>query len=208
MHTKILGDDVDIVFDKLANQGYCIIDDFLDPVETKHLASVADQLWNIGSMSQAGIGKAATHHHTVRGDSIYWLDESDPNVAVQCYFEKMHSLRQLLNQHLFMGIYTLEAHLAYYPVGSHYKKHLDQFKSKISGHEQTRLLSAVLYLNEEWEIGNGGELRLYLDDAEKYLDITPIGGRLVLFLSGEFWHEVLPATRDRRSLTAWFRSRE
>jgi Rps23 Pro-64 3,4-dihydroxylase Tpa1-like proline 4-hydroxylase len=40
------------------------------------------------------------------------------------------------------------------------------------------------------------------------LDILPMAGRLVLFLSGEFWHEVRPAKRPRMSLTGWFRTRE
>ncbi len=35
----------------------------------------------------------------------------------------------------------------------------------------------------------------------------PIGGCLVVFLPGDIPHEVLPATRDRLSLTGWFRRR-
>ncbi|MFT6394425.1 MAG: SM-20-related protein [Methylophilaceae bacterium] len=40
------------------------------------------------------------------------------------------------------------------------------------------------------------------------MDILPKSGRIVLFLSAKFWHEVLPATRERLSLTGWFRTRE
>jgi SM-20-related protein len=39
------------------------------------------------------------------------------------------------------------------------------------------------------------------------LDISPIGGRLVMFLSDTFYHEVLPTSKDRMSLTGWFLTR-
>ena len=37
--------------------------------------------------------------------------------------------------------------------------------------------------------------------------MLPQAGTLALFLSGEMPHEVLPATRERLSLTGWFRRR-
>ena len=40
-----------------------------------------------------------------------------------------------------------------------------------------------------------------------YRDVLPEGGTLVCFLSQRFWHEVLPARRERLSLTGWFRGR-
>ena len=47
---------------------------------------------------------------------------------------------------------------------------------------------------------------MYLKDGVEY-DVVPSGGSLVVFLSGEVPHEVLPATRERLSLTGWFRRR-
>ncbi len=38
-------------------------------------------------------------------------------------------------------------------------------------------------------------------------DVAPIGGRLVIFRSDQFEHEVLPARRERLSFTGWFRRR-
>jgi SM-20-related protein len=49
-------------------------------------------------------------------------------------------------------------------------------------------------------------LRMYLKDGVEY-DVVPTGGCLVVFLSGEVPHEVMPATRERLSLTGWFRRR-
>lgn len=47
---------------------------------------------------------------------------------------------------------------------------------------------------------------MYLEDNVDY-DVLPTGGCLVVFMSGEVPHEVMPATRDRLSLTGWFRRR-
>ncbi|MNP51674.1 hypothetical protein D3C76_1460150 [compost metagenome] len=68
------------------------------------------------------------------------------------------------------------------------------------------MVSAVVYLNEGWLPTYGGQLRMYLEDDHVY-DVEPVGGCLVVFLSGEVPHEVLPATRERLSLTGWFRRR-
>ena len=56
----------------------------------------------------------------------------------------------------------------------------------------------------------GGQLRMYLKNEpqeELQYDVQPTGGCLVVFLSGEIPHEVLPASRERLSLTGWFRRR-
>ena len=56
------------------------------------------------------------------------------------------------------------------------------------------------------DVEHGGALRLYLADQTE-LDVLPSAGTLVLFISAELPHEVLPATRERLSLTGWFRRR-
>jgi SM-20-related protein len=60
----------------------------------------------------------------------------------------------------------------------------------------------VLYLNEGWRAEDGGALRLYLPDGPH--DVSPCAPTLVAFLSERFEHEVLPARRERLSLTGWF----
>jgi len=64
-------------------------------------------------------------------------------------------------------------------------------------------------LNDAWQAADGGQLRLYLDGMAEapYLDVLPTAGTLVAFLSSRFWHEVMPAKRERMSITGWFRSR-
>ena len=60
----------------------------------------------------------------------------------------------------------------------------------------------VLYLNEAWQPGDGGELALYIDD--KQYCIEPVAKRLLLFRSDKVPHEVLETHKDRYSLTGWF----
>lgn len=190
----------------IAENGYAIIDDFLAPVEIEILAETIKAKWLNGEMVSAKTGKAGLKNQQIRGDYIAWLDETDRSPAVMAYFRQMEMLRLLLNTQLFMNVQELETHVAVYPVGSAYQKHLDQFSHGSANQIQHRQLSAVLYLNQNWQSQHGGELRLHINEGN-YIDILPNAGRIVLFLSAKFWHEVLPAQRERLSLTGWFRTR-
>jgi SM-20-related protein len=104
-----------------------------------------------------------------------------------------------------LGLFELEAHLAVYPPGSFYRRHLDQFPGV-----GERTVTTILYLNQDWIQPGGGQLRLYTGpvDQRRYEEVLPLGGRLVTFLSARFLHEVLPARRDRLSITGWFKKRD
>jgi SM-20-related protein len=197
----------EMIISTLAEKGYVVIDHYLSTSVVTALANIAKTRFSNLEMTRAGVGKNAQAHDSIRGDSIYWLDENSADDAVQHYFSKVHALRALLNQQLFMGLTSLETHLAVYAVGAVYQKHLDQFSLTQANQLNNRKVSSILYLNENWQSEHGGELRLYISKTES-VDILPLGGRLVLFLSADFWHEVLPATRERLSLTGWFRTRE
>jgi len=68
-------------------------------------------------------------------------------------------------------------------------------------------LTVILYLNQDWQSDAGGLLRFWPEADGNALEIAPLGGTLVTFLSERFWHEVSPAQRQRLSLTGWFRRR-
>jgi len=195
------------VINSIASQGYAILDDFLSSSDIENLATIVKDKWLAGKMVSAKTGKAGLKNEKIRGDYIAWLDEADEQPAVQAYFRQMELLRLMLNMQLFMNVQSLETHLAVYPVGSAYQKHLDQFSHGHTAQLHNRQLSAILYLNENWQVHHGGALRLHLNDQE-YVDVLPQAGRIVLFLSAKFWHEVLPAARERLSLTGWFRTRD
>lgn len=212
MLTEYFAQNPEQLVSKIAHHGVCVMDHFL-PLAT--ILDLADEVISLSAASQmlaAGTGRTnKTINKDLRGDSIYWLNEAEATSAQQAYFTQMETLRQQLNQHLYLGLFALESHLALYPAGTGYKKHIDRFKGSDTTQPQ-RQISCILYLNQDWQDSNGGHLRLYLNAKTEtpeplHLDISPIAGRLVMFLSDTFYHEVLPATQDRMSLTAWFLTR-
>ncbi|KAL3666036.1 hypothetical protein V7S43_008829 [Phytophthora oleae] len=65
-----------------------------------------------------------------------------------------------------------------------------------------KCVTAVLYLNEEWEKGDGGEIVLYPFPKPRVV-VKPRFGELVLFSSQQMLHRVMPATKPRYALTTW-----
>ncbi len=206
----------DTLVESLSEHQYCLIDQCL-PSDTiaalRTLALARDQQ---GQMHQAGTSKAAITNPNLRADRIAWLEADDPNPALQAYFSLMAEVQQMANRHLMMGLATYETHFALYPAGSNgYATHIDQFRQHATQIPSgVRSLTAIIYLNEDWPEQAGGALRLYLDEHHqppeqdaRHLDILPLGGRLVLFLSARFWHQVLPAIQPRVSVTGWFKTR-
>ena len=198
--------------DHIAEHGFCVINDFLPEAIVSALAYEAQTLKQTEVMQEAGIGREHLNvNKEIRGDSIYWLNEDEATAAQQSYFEQMESLRLHLNRHLYLGLFGLESHLAVYPEGGFYKKHLDCFASQ-NPHKPQRKISCIVYLNHDWHMQDGGQLKLYLnetDESDKYKSIliSPLAGRAVIFLSDTFYHEVMPTYKERISLTGWFLSR-
>lgn len=202
-HTQALAQQV---ANSLADKGWCITDDFLPPLHISQLRHEAKQQWLAGQFRRAGVGRGEDLEvrDEVRTDRVAWLDPNDLSAAQRLYWGRLEQLRLALNRSLFLGLYELEAHLAVYPPGSYYRKHLDQFRGI-----GERTLSCILYLNDAWQAQDGGTLRLYTDrnHPEASELIFPEGGRLVTFFSARFLHEVEPAQRERFSLTGWFKRR-
>ena len=98
-------------------------------------------------------------------------------------------------------MFSFESHFAHYAEGDFYKRHLDAFRG-----ECNRVLSVVVYLNQNWQPDDGGELVIQVSDIEEdVIKVTPAFGTMVVFLSEQFPHEVLPARCDRYSIAGWFR---
>lgn len=198
--------------DHIAEHGFCVVNDFLPEATVSALANEAQTLKQAEVMQEAGVGREhLSVLKEIRSDSIYWLNEDATTAAQRDYFEQMENLRLNLNQHLYLGLFGLESHLAVYPEGGFYKKHLDCFASQ-NPHKPQRKISCIVYLNQDWDMQDGGQLKLYLnetDESDKYksLLISPLAGRAVIFLSDTFYHEVMPTYKERVSLTGWFLSR-
>jgi len=190
------------IVQNLAEKGYSVAPDFLPAGEVAQLRQETLALAQQGALHRAGVGKGRLLQDETRGDLVRWLDADNASDAQRAYLQRLETLRQAVNRDLFLGLFDFEGHLALYPPGAFYRKHLDQFQ----GNNQ-RTLSCILYLNHDWKAQDGGELRLHLDD-DTHLDILPQGGTLVAFLSSRFQHEVLPASRQRASITGWFKTRD
>lgn len=186
----------------LADQGWAVAEGFLAPEAVAGLAEEVRQLQEAGAFRQAGVGRGTEQgvRSEVRGDQIHWLNEEALTPAQAPYWSAMEALRQELNRELFLGLASFEAHYAVYPPGAFYRKHLDRFAKS-----DERTISSVFYLNEGWSEEKGGQLRLHLPAG--HLDVVPRAGTFAAFRSDTVYHEVLPATDFRFSITAWFRRR-
>ena len=196
------------IIQDIQQQGYVIVDDFMDTTTVQALATHAQTLKAEGSMHKASTGLTKTLSE-LRGDFIQWIEPASANPTEQVYLHAMAELQQALNQAFYLGLFELESHFAIYPAGAGYQKHLDQFIGK-----EERKITCILYLNDSWQSTDGGQLRVYLDkqnlDIEnqaQFFDVLPTGGKLVVFVASDFIHEVLPATRERITITGWFRTR-
>lgn len=189
--------DYDAIATALAGEGHVWLTGFAPQTLTDALAVQARSVVLQPATTGRGPRPAQT---TLRGDSTCWLDPASAEPAESAYWRQMQALRQAMNERLMLGLEELEAHYALYPPGAGYVRHRDRFRD-----EDTRVLSSVLYLNQDWQAADGGALRLYLADGEH--DVVPLGGSLVLFLSAEIEHAVLPARRERLSIAGWFRRR-
>ena len=189
----------DTIANGLADQGYIILPVALPAELTddlyQHVKSLQEEKFR-----RAGIGRENLHHVNdfVRTDEICWL--TGEHSSARAYLDWMEELRLGLNRRLFLGLFDYECHFAHYTSGAFYKKHLDAFKGNTN-----RVVTTVFYLNPNWMVDDGGELVIYSPDDEVIDRVPPNYGKLVVFLSDRFPHEVLPAGRDRYSVAGWFR---
>ncbi len=188
----------DAVADSLADHGYAVIDQFLSQSEVTAIRALPEFQDSLSHFKKAGIGNSQTKQiqEAIRGDYIKWLDRAEAPAAAKVYLDRLQALMEFLNRALFLSLKDFEVHMTVYPVGTFYKRHLDQFKK-----DDHRKLSVICYLNDNWLPEHGGQLRMYLPDQT--LDVLPTAGRLVCFRSDLLEHEVLPATRERLSITGW-----
>jgi len=194
--------DVDEIASGLSSDGFVAVENSLPPALLARLdGGCHDREATQFAPAGVGRGQHPTRDADIRGDAIRWLDAaSEPDHA---YLAVMEGLRLALNQQLYLGLLDYDCHYAIYQAGSHYQRHLDTLHGG-----KNRLLSTVVYLHDQWALGDGGELVLYRGSEQRpTARILPEPGLMVLFLSEDFPHEVLAARKPRHSLAGWFRGR-
>lgn len=188
----------------IADHGFAVIENALPDNFCLQLLQVM-QSYQEDEFKQAGVGRNDDFQTNlnIRNDFIKWLPENESGAAD--YFELMEQLRLQLNRHFYLGLFEYECMFAHYPENAFYQKHVDAFKG---GHQpgNNRKITTILYLNPTWESEDGGELLLYQHKTkEPFKTVLPTMGTMVVFLSEDFPHEVLPAKKSRFSITGWFR---
>ncbi|WP_223860216.1 2OG-Fe(II) oxygenase [Spirosoma validum] len=194
------------IIDGILTNGYGMTDNFLAPGDVTALAGRLRERRAAGQFRAAGIGnQQVTVENTIRGDEILWLEEATATPEETAFLLRIGEFVQYVNRTCYLGLRDYEFHYALYPPGTFYKRHLDQFRS-----DSRRKLSVICYLNTDWQESDGGQLAIYLPDSdetsEQQITVSPVGGRLVCFESGRLEHEVLPATRERLSVTGWLKT--
>jgi len=191
------------ISEALGSTGIAVEDQYLDRARVRALHECLHGRRSRGDFSAARIGRDKTLQQNlkVRGDLTCWF--SEPLFAAEReLLSGLEQLRVQLNRDLFLGLFELELHYAWYPPGAGYARHVDQALGSTA-----RRMALILYLNENWSSDLGGELELY-DEQRGCRRIEPLAGRLVCFLTEGREHAVLAAQRDRFSVSGWFRARD
>ena len=183
--------------DELAINDYVIADSFISEEMFRSIMNFFYEKEQGNQLQKAGIGSSGEFqlNASIRGDFIHGLDrERDSELG--SFFGLMDELIESLRRHFFMSLSGSEFHIAKYPEGSHYDRHLDRFNER-----SNRQITVLIYLNEYWKKGDGGELKIYKDDKE--ILVEPLARRILLFKSDVVEHEVLTTNIPRYSLTGW-----
>ncbi len=193
--------DIAEIAGRLKHTGYIVLDQpLLDKLSAQLFTRCHDDGPARFQAAQVGRGAAKQQIHSIRGDVIDWLDAS--NNIDQAYLAWMEELRMGLNAALYLGLFDYECHYAIYEAGDGYAKHSDVLNGK-----RNRILTTVLYLNEDWQRSDGGELVLFEPAGDAVIaTVNPTFGKMIIFLSDAFPHEVLISHSTRRSIAGWFRA--
>lgn len=187
---------------ELATRGWTVLREFLPRDVIRELRDEARAGVAEDRFHAAGVGRGADHEveSAIRGDRILWLDPTEATPAQQRYWRAIDELQADLNRELFLSLVSFESQFAAYAPGAFYRTHVDRFDAA-----DERMISCTLYLNDAWRPQDGGALRLHVLDGP--VDVLPEGGTMVVFRSDSVPHEVLVSSRERYSLTGWFKRR-
>ena len=155
-------------------------------------------------LAPAGIGRESAFllDRSIRQSRISWLDGSTP--AQAGFLDWAEQLREAINRALMIGLFEFEACYAVYRSGGFYDRHLDSFEGA-----RNRVVSLVVYLNDDWTPEDGGALVVWpegaAEDAAPVARLSPEKAGVVLMLSETVPHAVEVTHRTRYAIAAWWR---
>ena len=172
-------------------------DDFASDAEVRGWSAAMTS--SDAAFTRSGTGATGRQDDRVRTDRTGW--EADLPGVFPGLRERFVELRTELNQAAWLGLAVFTVQLAVYDPGGLYAAHHDATRG-----DAARRVTAILYLNPDWQQTDGGCLRVHAEGGHR--DVQPRGGRLVVFRSDRLRHEVLPGSAVRHAATAWFRGRD
>ena len=155
-------------------------------------------------LAPAGIGRETAFQldRSIRRSRIAWMDGSTP--AQAGFLQWAEQLREAINRALMIGLFEFEACYAVYRSGGFYDRHLDSFEGA-----RNRVVSLVVYLNEDWQPDDGGALVIWPEGADEEARpaarVIPERGGVVLMLSETVPHAVETTHATRYAIAAWWR---
>ena len=221
----------------MSTQWYAVVDNFLG--SEAHARAFCKLMVDLRETFEAGDvagGRAAAAYARItgqampRGDLMKFLshEEVAKHSALQPVFEELDSAVAALQRAPQLSAEWVpsssdssspplrqpppplrreEMQLTCYPgSGTRYVRHVDNNDGRRAG----RRITCILYANTGWQPGDGGELRLHIENTREEEgalahDVQPLANRLVCFWSdARVPHEVLPSHRDRYALSVWY----
>ncbi len=188
--------DLDQYFEKLAENSWVVLP-FDTDFSKKLLQSAIDKT---AHFKTAGLARHDQPNSKIRSDRIFWLDsKSEPrNETDQNILTQLEDLKNRLKNYFRTSLVELECHYSIYNFGQHYDRHSDA-----PFDNNKRVFSFVIYLNENWNPENGGQIIGY-DQDRILFKLNPEMGQMLIFKS-ELEHEVVKASKARYALTGWMR---
>ena len=221
---------IEQIAQKLSEEGYYATTNFLSAAEVRQMRQQSIALWGDGryeqSWSESIDDQGVARRFDKEGVFACEPDGADYETAPDLLIWMSWLLQTLPPRLNFamdengsgsvkLSSQAFNAKLAVTkPGGSTYPLHIDNPQGLAVN--DTRKLTAIIYLNDEYEEGDGGELRLHLNDSV-VKDLLPTGGTLLMFWSDLIPHEVLPTSpgtdrndekKDRYALTMWIPTTE
>jgi SM-20-related protein len=184
----------------LSQQSFSVMDQVFSYEEINLLKQYGESLISVFKPAHVGQKYNLSIESEIRRDKTLWVKEREQDSHLQKINKILSFIKTQVNEKLFLGLFDVEVHWALYEKGDFYKPHKDVHLKGSS-----RVLTWILYLNNDWQTEHGGELKIYHGNTSTIIE--PVGGRMVVFLSSEILHEVCVCQKNRWSLTGWFHHR-
>ena len=190
----------------LTDRGFVVVDDTLPAELCRVLRAEMDeldargQMWESQTYGNGDMADGASHPHVVETS----LEHRQVRDHAPTFAAMEHDSSLLDRVRGVPGLAALASHHVRIQInqgkGGCYSLHTDAGK-RSGAPGQTLCLTALFYLNEEWQQGDGGELRLFPFPHTPEV-IAPLMGRMVIF-EPRLVHDVLPNWKRRYCFTLW-----